>query len=73
MINSCVAINCGNRRVNSNGVRFHKFPLENKELCLKWVAVLDVFEGIPHRSILNIDSRIHSFGREELNTVSDTK
>ena len=38
MINSCVAINCTNRHVKGKGVKFHKFPLENKELCLKWVA-----------------------------------
>ena len=35
MVNSCVVINCTNRRVKGNGVNFHKFPLENKELCLK--------------------------------------
>ena len=34
MVNSCVAINCTNRHVKGNAVKFHKFPLENKELTI---------------------------------------
>ena len=48
MVNSCVAINCTNRRVTGNGVKLHKkFPLENKELYLKWVAATTRDRFIP--------------------------
>ena len=28
-----------NRRVKKgSGIKFHRFPLQNKELCAKWIA-----------------------------------
>ena len=38
MVVSCSAINCTNRR--SKGLKFHRFPLKNPELCKQWVVVM---------------------------------
>ena len=40
MVNSCAAYDCTNRRVKGDGMKFHRFPLKNKELCAKWIAAM---------------------------------
>ena len=39
MVNSCAAYDCTNR-VKGDGMKFHRFPLKNKELCAKWIAAM---------------------------------
>ena len=31
MVNSCAAYDCKNRRVKGDGMKFHRFPVKNKE------------------------------------------
>ena len=39
MVISCAVINCTNRAVKGSAIIFHRFPLNNKELCWEWVVV----------------------------------
>ena len=39
MVVSCSPINCTNRR-SKGGLKFHRFPLKNPELCKQWVVVM---------------------------------
>ena len=36
----CTAYGCTNRRVKGSGVKFHRFPLQIKELSAKWIAAM---------------------------------
>ena len=47
MINSCAAYDCTNRRVKGSSMKFHRFPLQNKELCAKWIAAMKRDQFIP--------------------------
>ena len=47
MVNSCAAYNCTNRRVKGSGVKFHVFPLKNRELCEKWVVAIKRDHFVP--------------------------
>ena len=47
MVNSCAAYNCTNRRVKGSGVKFHLFPLKNRELCEKWVVAIKRDNFVP--------------------------
>ena len=47
MGNSCVLCYCTNRRVKGSGMKFHRFPLQNKELCAKWIAAMKRDKFIP--------------------------
>ena len=38
MVKSCIALYCKNKFDKLKNIHFHKFPLKNKDLCLKWVA-----------------------------------
>ena len=38
MVKSCIAFGCTNRFDKSKNIHFHRFPLENKDLCSRWVA-----------------------------------
>ena len=50
MINSCAAYDCTNRRVKGDGMKFHRFPLKNKELCAKWIAAMKRDKFIPTKN-----------------------
>ena len=36
MVICCAAFNCS-IRFSKDGIRFHKFPLKNEELCKRWI------------------------------------
>jgi hypothetical protein len=41
MVSSCSACNCGNRKVKGDGLKRHRFPISNDELCKRWLAAID--------------------------------
>ena len=47
MVNSCATSDCTNRQVKGSGMKFHRFPLQNKELCAKWIAAMKHDKSIP--------------------------
>ena len=36
----CDAYDCTNRRVKGSCMKFNRFPLQNKELCAKWITAI---------------------------------
>ena len=38
MLTSCSAYNCTNRHFKRTTMVFHRFPVNDKELCKKWLA-----------------------------------
>ena len=50
MVNSCVAYDCTNRRVKGDSMKFHRFPLNNKELCAKWIVAMKRDKFIPTKN-----------------------
>ena len=49
-VNSCVAYACTNRRVKGDSLKFHRFPLHNKELCTKWITAIKRDKFIPTKN-----------------------
>lgn len=47
MVKSCAAFGCTNRFESGKNVHFHRFPLENPELCAKWVVATRREKFIP--------------------------
>ena len=47
MVNSCVAGGCTNRAMKNDNRAFHKFPINNGELCKKWIVAIKRETFIP--------------------------
>ena len=50
MVKSCAAYGCSNRFIKGSAIHFHKFPIENPELCKSWIIALkrDKFKASKH-------------------------
>ena len=53
MVNSSAAFGCSIRAMKNNYRAFHKFPLNNSELCKKWIVSIkrETFIPIEHSHI----------------------
>ncbi|XP_047127804.1 THAP domain-containing protein 1 B-like [Hydra vulgaris] len=53
MVNSCAAYGCSNRYIKGGTKSFHKFPLQNSELCKRWIIALkrEIFFPSKHTCI----------------------
>ncbi|XP_065658834.1 THAP domain-containing protein 1-like [Hydra vulgaris] len=49
MVNSCAAYDCSNRYIKGGTKSFHKFPLQNSELCKRWIVALKRENFLPSK------------------------
>ncbi|XP_065675543.1 THAP domain-containing protein 1 B-like [Hydra vulgaris] len=49
MVNSCAAYGCSNRYIKGGTKSFHKFPLQNSELCKRWIVALKRENFLPSK------------------------
>ncbi|XP_065668173.1 THAP domain-containing protein 2-like [Hydra vulgaris] len=47
MVNSCAAAGCTNRAMKNDNRAFHKFPINNRELCKRWIVAIKRETFIP--------------------------
>lgn len=40
MVKSCAAYGCTNRFSKDSSISFHRFPVDNHELCMKWIVAM---------------------------------
>ena len=55
MVNSCCVVGCQNKVGKKLGLRFFRFPLADKDRCVKWVAAVNRKNWAPkqHTRICN--------------------
>ncbi|XP_065658691.1 THAP domain-containing protein 1-like [Hydra vulgaris] len=49
MVISCAACGCSNRYIKGGTKSFHKFPLQNSELCKRWIVALKRENFLPSK------------------------
>lgn len=60
MVKSCAAYGCTNRFLKESNIAFHKFPIENKDLCKRWVIAMKRKNFTPNaNSFLCSDHFLH--------------
>ena len=75
MVNSCAAYGCYNRFKKDSNIRFHRFPINNPELCKKWkIAVKRKnFEPKKHTTICSEHFLPTDYNFNSDNSVSNLK
>ena len=49
MMKSCAAYGCTNRFSKQGNISFRKFPLNDKNLCQKWIVVTKRIDFVPSK------------------------
>jgi len=71
MVKSCAAYACSNRFVKGSSIHFHKFPIENSNLCRSWTIALkrDNFKPSKHSFLCSK----HFLSSDYVSSIADEK